>query len=184
MACWFVFAGLFLFRKRSKDFGESKRDSRAMLWIALQAVGYAFVWSGRRGIGAPFLDERWQPLVGVLAMLLGVASVWLVMRSLRALGKLWAVAARLVEDHQLVTDGPYNLVRNPIYTGIGGMLIATGLAFSTPKRLLAGLFVFAVATMLRVRVEEQLLSDRFGAEFAAYKARVPSLIPGIRGLSK
>jgi len=39
-------------------------------------------------------------------------------------------AMRVLEGHKLITLGPYNVVRNPIYTGMFGMLMATGLAIS------------------------------------------------------
>ena len=48
--------------------------------------------------------------------------------AVRTLGKQWAMRARLVEGHQLITVGPCAYIRNPIYTGMPGMLIATGLA--------------------------------------------------------
>jgi protein-S-isoprenylcysteine O-methyltransferase Ste14 len=101
------------------------------------------------------------------------------MSAVRHLGKQWAVAARVVEDHRLITDGPYRIVRNPIYTGMFGMLIATGVTVSQWWALLPACALFWVGTLIRVRVEERLLKDTFGAEFDAYAARVPSLIPGV-----
>jgi protein-S-isoprenylcysteine O-methyltransferase Ste14 len=37
--------------------------------------------------------------------------------------------------------------------------------------------VFAAGTVVRTRAEEQLLLDAFGAEYEAYRARVPALLP-------
>ena len=51
-------------------------------------------------------------LLAVLTVASAVFSVWLVNAAVRRLGKQWAVAARLVEGHKLITDGPYGLVRN------------------------------------------------------------------------
>jgi protein-S-isoprenylcysteine O-methyltransferase Ste14 len=42
-----------------------------------------------------------------------------------ALGKQWSIAARVVEGHELITDGPYRIVRHPIYAGMLGLLVAT-----------------------------------------------------------
>jgi len=97
----------------------------------------------------------------------------------RRLGKQWAIAARLVEGHNLVTDGPYSFVRNPIYTGMFGMLIASGLAFERWITLPIAIVVFAVGLVIRVRTEEKLLRGAFGQEFEDYAKRVPAVIPGI-----
>jgi len=97
----------------------------------------------------------------------------------RTLGKQWALAARLVEGHKLITVGPYAYVRNPIYTGMLGILIATGLAMEHWIALIAAIVFFAVGTVIRVRSEEKLLRGAFGEEFEEYARRVPAVLPGI-----
>ena len=181
MACWIGFGATFFLRKRPPSSGESKRDNRAFAGIFLEACGYSFVWIFRRN-GYLLLESAGifvAALFSLLAVTLAVASVWLVMSAVRHLGKQWAVAARVVEDHRLITDGPYGIVRNPIYTGMLGMLIATGITVSQWWAILPACALFWVGTLVRVRVEERLLKDVFGTEFEAYAARVPSLIPGV-----
>jgi protein-S-isoprenylcysteine O-methyltransferase Ste14 len=95
----------------------------------------------------------------------------------RTLGRQWAVQARLIEGHRLIVEGPYRWVRNPIYTGMFGMLIATGLAFAAWPMLLAGIVLYLVGFHIRVRAEEKLLAAEFGEEFQEYKRRVPALLP-------
>ena len=77
----------------------------------------------------------------------------------------------------MITDGPYRLVRNPIYTGMFGLLLATGLAVSHWVGLLIAIAVYAVGTVIRVRSEEKLLRGAFGAEFDSYARHVPAVIP-------
>ena len=115
--------------------------------------------------------------LSVLAMVLAVASVWFCAAAVRTLGKQWSLAARVLEGHKLVTEGPYNVVRNPIYTGMFGMLLATGLAVSHWIGLSIAIVVFAIGTFIRVRSEEKLLREAFGAEFEEYSRRVPAVIP-------
>jgi protein-S-isoprenylcysteine O-methyltransferase Ste14 len=135
--------------------------------------------------GKPFL-----PQVAVLSgsagilfstctVALAVGSVWLVASAVRTLGKQWAFAARLVEGHKLITAGPYRFVRNPIYTGMLGMLVATGLAMEHWKQLVVAFVLFAVGLVIRVRSEEKLLRAVFGEEFEEYAKRVPAVLPGI-----
>jgi len=110
-------------------------------------------------------------------MILAITTVWFCSAAIRALGKQWSLAARLVEGHKLVKEGPYNVVRNPIYTGMFGMLLATGLAVSHWIGLLIAVVVFAIGTAIRIRSEEKLLREAFGREFEEYSQRVPAVIP-------
>jgi protein-S-isoprenylcysteine O-methyltransferase Ste14 len=179
IAAWFVFAGVFLLRKKPPKARESRRESASRWGIALQAIGFALVWWRPRLPFRPFLpmSHALEAAVALLTVALAAASAWLAMAAVRTLGKQWAYVARLVEGHKLVTDGPYRWVRNPIYTSMFGMLLATGLALSRWQLLLAALVPFAVGTVVRVRSEERLLREAFGAEFEAYAVRVPAVLP-------
>jgi len=179
MLCWFTFAGIFLFRKKPPAPPESKRESRSLFGVALQGLGYAIVWSVRRPIfSPPFKVSRpFEIALAAITIGIAVASIWLVMTAIRTLGKEWSVTARLVEGHKLVTAGPYQLVRNPIYTAMFGMLLATGLAISHWIALIAAAIVFAIGTRTRILSEERLLRGAFGPEFESYAHRVPAVLP-------
>lgn len=181
--CWILFAAIFLLRKKPPKAPEAKKDRTASIGIFLQMCGYFLVWfqPPRR----PFL-----PPVAALCGIAGIAfsaftiaiaagSVWLVASSVRTLGKQWAVRARLVEGHKLVMEGPYAYIRNPIYTGMLGMLIATGLAMEHWVALIVAVLIFMAGLVIRVRSEEKLLRAAFGQEFEDYARRVPAVLPGI-----
>jgi len=181
--CWLVFAGIFLLRKRPPKAQEAKRDKVATLGIALQMCAYFPV----------FFQPPWQPFLPALAALSGIVGIvfsvstvavaagsgWLIEAAVRTLGKQWALRARLVEGHQLITAGPYARVRSPIYTGMLGMLIATGLAMEHWIATVIAAGIFAAGTAIRVRSEERLLRAAFGEEFEAYARRVPAVLPGV-----
>lgn len=97
------------------------------------------------------------------------------------LGRTWTslyIAGRKIE--QLVTDGPYSVMRNPLYffsilgaAGAGAQLgsVVAGLVF--------GALAFAVFYVVTLQ-EERLLADRYGAAFADYTATVPRFWPDPR----
>jgi protein-S-isoprenylcysteine O-methyltransferase Ste14 len=183
IASWFAFAAVFiLFLKRKPQDGtESKRDSTSKLGIALQGASYAFVWAFMRERFthiAP-LGRMFDIVFAVVTVALAVGSVRLVMSAVSTLGAQWSLTARVVEGHKLITSGVYARVRHPIYTGMFGMLLATGLAASRPSGLVAGLIVFWTGTLIRVRSEERLLRATFGAQYDDYARRVPAVLPGI-----
>ncbi|HEX9544816.1 MAG TPA: isoprenylcysteine carboxylmethyltransferase family protein [Pyrinomonadaceae bacterium] len=118
-------------------------------------------------------------LAAAIAIVAASGSVLLIMSAVKTLGKEWSITARMVQDHQLATKGPYARVRHPIYTGMLGMLIATGLAVSHWIALVAAIVVFAIGTLIRVRIEERLLRETFGQRFEDYARQVPAVVPGI-----
>jgi protein-S-isoprenylcysteine O-methyltransferase Ste14 len=181
MICWFAFAGIFIFRKTPTAAPDKKKDSGSIAGVALQGLSYAIVWTAHRNAFSPIVSARaWiGVVVGTLAIATAVGSVFLIMSALKTLGKEWSITARMVEGHKLATQGPYARVRHPIYTGMLGMLIATGLSISHWIALPAAIVVFAIGTLIRVRIEERLLRETFGARFEEYARQVPALIPGV-----
>src|ERR1700722_6729629 len=83
------------------------------------------------------------------------------------LGGSFSIEAKATK---LVTTGLYSRIRNPIYV-FGGLLLAgLGLLAGKPLLLLAFLVLIPVQ-LVRSRREEQVLAEKFGAEYAEYKRR-------------
>ena len=179
MLIWLAFVTVFLIHKRPPSGAERKRESSSMIGLGLQAAGYAVLWIFHRRYFSSIaeMSHLLEIIAGVFTCALGIGSVWLATRALKTLGKQWSIAARVVEGHKLVTEGPYRFVRNPIYTAMLGMLLATGLAVSNWIGLLAGLIVFTLGTLIRVHSEEKLLRETFGTQWDQYARRVPVLVP-------
>jgi protein-S-isoprenylcysteine O-methyltransferase Ste14 len=120
-----------------------------------------------------------QIVIAVLTLALAIGSIWLCLAAVRALGKQWALAARVIEGHELVELGPYTMVRNPIYLGMFGLLVATGLGVSRWEALVVASVVFLAGSAIRIQSEEKLLREEFGARFEEYARRVPAFFPRI-----
>jgi protein-S-isoprenylcysteine O-methyltransferase Ste14 len=76
----------------------------------------------------------------------------------------------------LVTTGPYRWSRNPMYIGVITILLGWWLLWHS-RALLDYTLVVAGAVYLRVRlVEEHWAARNFGAEWDAYRSRVPRWI--------
>ena len=86
------------------------------------------------------------------------------------------------QGHDLVMNGPYTLVRNPMYLGSFFM----GVGFVLLVWPWWGLPIFAVLFYLRfvlqVKAEEAHLRETFGAVYEEYCWRVPRIFPSIRSL--
>ena len=58
-----------------------------------------------------------------------------------------------------------------------GMIVAAGLAWNHWIGFLISLVLFGIGTAIRVRSEEKLLREQFGAAFEDYKRNVPAVVP-------
>lgn len=93
---------------------------------------------------------------------------------LNRLGKSFSIMS---EARGLVTDGPYRLVRHPLYLAEEIAIIGVFLAYWS----LPGLLLFAThlaVQLLRMRNEERVLQAAFPG-YADYASRTPRFIPGI-----
>jgi protein-S-isoprenylcysteine O-methyltransferase Ste14 len=179
MLSWFAFVITFLVHEKPPSPPDKKRDPSSIIGIVLQGISYLIVWTIRRVWFTPMFgsNKLLEIASAILTIFLAIGSVWFCSTAIRTLGKQWSLAARVVEGHTLVTEGPYSVVRNPIYAGMFGMLLATGLAVSHWIGLVIAMVVFAIGTFIRVRSEEKLLREMFGSEFDEYARQVPAVIP-------
>jgi protein-S-isoprenylcysteine O-methyltransferase Ste14 len=183
IVAWWLFAAVFLLGRSpagtAKAGKAKRRDPMALFGVLLQGIGYAFVWTCTRPGSSPLLPfgpSFGTPLL-LSAPVIALSSVWLSMWAIRTLGRQWALNARLVEGHALITSGPFAFIRHPIYTGMLGMLLATGIAFSEAWALGVAVAFFAAGLAVRVRAEERLLAGEFGAAFEEYRRTVPAVLP-------
>lgn len=126
---------------------------------------------------APIGGGRTAALGGAAIALSGAAlGIW----AKQHLGRMFTANLAVKEAHILVTDGPYGIVRHPIYLGIVLFMLGTGLVWDRlPLALLAP--AYAVCFAIQLRVEESILTAHFGEEYVHYRSRVPALIPFRRG---
>lgn len=157
---------------------DNGRAKISWLWIGVQGIGIGLAGFGAIDIlpGPPTATMFARAAI-VLALML--AAIWLFDSASRTMGKNWSLVARTRSDHSLVQTGPFALVRHPIYVALFLFMLAMATAYGHARMLLVAIPVYALGTWLRVRQEERLLREMFGAEFDAYAARVKRFVPGL-----
>ena len=119
-----------------------------------------------------------SPALDALCVILLIGGLAFTLWARVALGANWSGTVTIQQGHELISTGPYALVRHPIYTGILMMMLGTALTLANVGALVA----FALAIVLlwtKLRLEERLMRETFGEEYCAYQRRVKALIPGV-----
>ena len=111
--------------------------------------------------------------IGLLITISGLGfSVW----ARSKLGRNWSQEVTIKDDHQLITDGPYALVRHPIYTGLIFGFIGSSIALGEIRGLISDILVFVVL-LYKLKLEDKWLMEQFGDPYKRYCKKVAALIP-------
>jgi len=177
--CWLGFGAILIIGKKGAAKATRTQDFKSHAGFLLQILGYAICLRYSRSYFSPMvpMPPAAESIVAGVAALIALASTWFCFAAARALGRQWALVARVIEGHELIRQGPYIVVRNPIYLAMLGMLAATGLTVSHWQALAGATAVFMIGTEIRIRSEEKLLQEAFGPQFDDYAREVPALIP-------
>jgi protein-S-isoprenylcysteine O-methyltransferase Ste14 len=112
--------------------------------------------------------------LGIVLFALGLAfAIWARVN----IGRNWGSPMTQKDEPELVTSGPYRLVRHPIYSGILVAGVGTAVALSWLWLIavgLAGIYFLYSAT-----VEERYLAEQFHNAYPAYKHSTKMLLPFI-----
>jgi len=113
-------------------------------------------------------------LVGLGVMMLGlVLRVW----AAAALGGYYSRTLLVADGQRLVTYGPYAKIRHPGY--LGSVLLWSGFGVLTSNGAILILFplMFVGVYLYRISVEERMLGQELGGEYAEYRKRTRKLVP-------
>ena len=146
------------------------RLSALMLFVACILWLNVPRWMAWSELPIPFW-LRWTGLgVSVTG---GALFVWTV----HTLGKNLTDTVVTRIDSSLVTNGPYRWVRHPFYTACGILLIGAALVTANWFiGLLSGL-TWIVFLVIRTRIEERKLVERFGDDYRSYMLRTGRFLP-------
>ena len=121
----------------------------------------------------PWPTGLWPFWLGAAVMVGGLLfAVW----AREHLGSNWSRSVTIKQGHELITTGPYAVVRHPIYTGILAGFLGTAIALSEVRGYIAFVLIF-LALWLKLRMEEQWMRSQFGETYATYAHQTAALVP-------
>ena len=105
------------------------------------------------------------------------AGITLRVVAMQTLGKFFTRTLRIREEQHVVSTGIYRRVRHPGYLGEMFLFVGSGIATGNVITTILILSVILPAFVRRIAVEERMLVDQLGEEYAAYQAQTWRLIP-------
>jgi protein-S-isoprenylcysteine O-methyltransferase Ste14 len=119
-------------------------------------------------------SDPWRAGLGLVLFAVGLGfAIWARIH----IGRNWGAPMSRKDDPELVTGGPYQLVRHPIYAGVLVAAVGTAVALSWPWLIavaLAGIYFVYSAT-----IEERNLTEQFPDSYPVYRRSTKMLVPFI-----
>jgi len=118
--------------------------------------------------------DPWRAGIGLVLFAVGLAfAIWARVH----IGRNWGIPMTQKDEPELVTSGPYHLVRHPIYSGILVAGVGTAVALSWVALIVVALA--GVYFLYSARVEERYLAGQFPDIYPVYKHSTKMLVPFI-----
>jgi protein-S-isoprenylcysteine O-methyltransferase Ste14 len=115
----------------------------------------------------------WPFCIGATITVAGLLfAIW----ARQHLASNWSSAVTIKQDHELITTGPYAVVRHPIYTGILTGFLGTAIALAQVRGVI-GFAVIFIVLWAKLRKEEEWMRSQFGETYATYAHQTAALVP-------
>jgi protein-S-isoprenylcysteine O-methyltransferase Ste14 len=161
--------------KRSATKRSWRWEIGLRLIVIVLIVGLLQSRSLRQLLGEIQRSASHSASIGWTGAALCVLGFGLAINARRHLGRNWGMPMSRKEEPQLVTSGPYALIRHPIYTGL--MLATLGSAMGVSVLWALLLVLIGPYFIYSARREETIMLQLFPEQYAAYMARTGMLAP-------
>jgi protein-S-isoprenylcysteine O-methyltransferase Ste14 len=157
--------------------GSGVREDRSNRWVvaALGVLGLIDAYLPAYTDRIDFLTFGGEGVRWVGLLLYTVGGV-LRIAPVFVLGRRFSGLVAIQPEHRLVTSGLYGVIRHPSYLGLFVLALGWGLAFRSGVGVAIAVLMLVVL-IARIDAEERLLSETFGADYDAYRARTWRLVP-------
>lgn len=174
-ALWIGEFLVFPSKYESEDYSEISSFKKILAGVLLSIV---------ITVGLSYLDIfRVEGSIGSIAHYLGIGLylIGIVLRYSGSiyLGKYFTRDVNVSEDQELVSDGPYKILRHPLYLGLFLLTISVPLFFQNYLALLVSLMVMANNINKRMVLEEASMEDVMGERYRLWKSSRYRFIPFI-----
>jgi len=176
-AVWFLSEILLnrLLRSGSDDTKNQDRRSLSTIWISIGVANTLGILSAIF-IRMPLITNSFISYYG-----LGIIVLGMIIRfyAIASLGRFFTVDVTIRSGHTLKTDGIYKLVRHPSYLGSVISFAGFGISLNNAISLLVICVLVTYSMIVRINVEEKVLTEQFGEVYTSYMKKSYRLLPWI-----
>ena len=182
---WLTVLGMRAYYTRLKKKNRPEISYRTPPYIIIAVFGIllAMLVVPMLVIFTPWLALFSLPLPGLLraAGLIGFFTSIFLFRWVHAsLGTNFSQKLEILENHQLITDGPYKYVRHPMYLQFLLWVVSQGLLLANSFVLFFGMAAWVFFCCVRVPPEEKIMRKKFGEAYGQYALKTGCLFPKIK----
>ena len=160
-------------RNTARNLAETLRIASATIGLGIIPLIYV-------GTGFPtFANYDFVKGFAYAGSLVFAIALWLFYLAHQRLGRNFSVSLDVREDHALVSDGVYAILRHPMYSAFWLWAIAQLLLLPNWFAGPAGIVGFGILYLGRLKHEEGLMLDTFGDDYRTYMNRTARIIPWI-----
>ena len=161
--------------KRSASRPRWRREIGLRLVVILPIVALMQSRSLRQLLAETQRSAGHSDILGWTGVALCLLGFGLAINARRHLGRNWGLPMSRKEQPELVTSGPYALIRHPIYTGLILAMLGSAIGVNVFWALL--LVLVGAYFIYSARREETVMLQHFPQQYAAYMARTGMLAP-------
>jgi protein-S-isoprenylcysteine O-methyltransferase Ste14 len=157
---------------------EKKATDRNTIWLIILVSGLGQIASLVEWSYFPSISEPKNVWIAPGAILL-ISGTTFRLYAIHALGNYFSSTVQIKEEHKIISTGPYRFLRHPSYTGAYMAMLGSAVFLQS----LAGIFIFGFGMLfayhLRIKTEEQTLTQKFTKEYLSYAQRTYKMFPFI-----
>lgn len=167
-------------KRKQEKMSERRVTSQEKILLGLLSLGGFFVpilYAATNWLDfANYTLPAWAGWLGVLFLAGAVLVFW---RGHVDLGLNWSPTLEIREKHELITRGIYSVIRHPMYASHWLWVIAQPLLLQNWIAGFLGVLTFIPFYFLRVKAEEQMMLDSFGAQYQEYMKTTGRVLPKV-----
>lgn len=178
-ALWLLFVTVWMLAAlTSKRTVRRQTSTSRIIQVILTALAFLLVFQPWRfgSVNVRFVAATSvSTFCGVVLTAAGISfAIW----ARFALGRNWSGTVTVKQDHELIRQGPYRIVRHPIYSGMLLALLGTAIGYGKVPCLI-GVAIAFLGFWIKLKIEEQFMIEQFGAQYIQYRREVKAVIPGL-----